>query len=69
VVIKNKTKIGLVSAVMVLSLYGCATTKTSYPLADKARKLNQVQYCDGDDNRHLYCDDKFVYPAVVVEFR
>ena len=63
----NKTKIGLVAAAVSFSLYGCGTTRTSYPLANKIGKLNQIQYCD--EEPYLYCDDKFVYPVMVVKFK
>ena len=62
-------KRGLTAVVTALSFYGCSTMDTSYPLAGKVKGFDQINYCDGDDGRHLYCDDKFIYPAVVVEFK
>lgn len=62
----NKTKIFSFATIICGNFYGCSTTETSYPLKEK---LSNIQYCAGDDNRHLYCDDEFVYPAMVIKFK
>lgn len=51
----------------VICLSGCSAVETSYPLAEKIKDVSKLQYCDS--KRHLYCDDGFVYPIVVVKFR
>ena len=62
----NKTRIGIVAAA--ISIFGCRTIQTSYPLADRI-KQEELYPCGGDGNPNLYCDDTYVYPLVVFKVK
>ena len=65
--IVNKTKLCFVTAATALSLYGCKTMQLEYPLTQQP--VRSVSQCDDFNNRNVYCDRTFIYPAVVVRFK
>lgn len=64
----NKTKIGFAAITLSLSLYGCASIRATYPLAERISKSNRFYQCD-EDKEGLYCDEYNVYPIVLVKFK
>ncbi len=65
----NATKIGLTIAAIATSLYGCTITRTSYPVAERIKKISEKKYCDGNPG-NKYCDqDAIITPIWAVEFK